>query len=203
MSDFENAVNYVLENEGGLSIDPTDHGGVTNFGISKKFIESLNDEEMLPIIDKNLINDRIIVPFNRDVRKCTILDFGLYIKELNPFHARIIYKKYFWLPIYEKIEDQHIADYIFDMHVQHGASKAAELVQRAINASCFNHASLKLDGKLGHKTLAYINLFDLKVNLEAFMSCLICVRESLFRCIVAHDKTQEDKLEGWLKRCYR
>lgn len=36
MSNFDEAVSYVLSNEGGLSVDPSDAGGTTNFGISAK-----------------------------------------------------------------------------------------------------------------------------------------------------------------------
>jgi len=36
ITDWETAINFVLEQEGGLTEDPKDPGGLTNFGISKK-----------------------------------------------------------------------------------------------------------------------------------------------------------------------
>lgn len=42
MADFEEAVNFVLANEGGYVNNPNDPGGETNFGISQKFLEKYN-----------------------------------------------------------------------------------------------------------------------------------------------------------------
>ena len=36
MANFAEAINYVLENEGGYSNDPNDPGGATNFGIEQR-----------------------------------------------------------------------------------------------------------------------------------------------------------------------
>jgi lysozyme family protein len=43
MANFEIAFNKTMENEGGFSNDPDDHGGITKFGISKK---SFPDEDI-------------------------------------------------------------------------------------------------------------------------------------------------------------
>lgn len=198
---FNIAVNYVLENEGGLNTDKTDLGGITNFGISSKFIESLDDKYYLPT-----------TAYSRGTRESKEIgtfyvlhvkqSFGIrhYIEYLTKESAKWIYQKYFWLPIYEKINNQDICNFIFDMHVQHGKRKTVELIQRAINAANDKRV-LAIDGNFGNKTLEELNYYDNYYS--RVKSCLIAVRESLFRCIVAHDKTQENKLEGWLKRCYR
>ena len=46
MSDFNVAVDFVLENEGGLSENPKDTGGITNFGISLRFLRELPNENL-------------------------------------------------------------------------------------------------------------------------------------------------------------
>jgi len=42
MSNFDEAIGFVLANEGGLSNDPADPGGLTNFGISQKSYPNLD-----------------------------------------------------------------------------------------------------------------------------------------------------------------
>jgi len=42
MSNFDEAIEFVLANEGGLSNDPADPGGLTNFGISQKQYPALD-----------------------------------------------------------------------------------------------------------------------------------------------------------------
>jgi lysozyme family protein len=42
MSNFDEAIGFVLANEGGLSNDPSDPGGLTNFGISQKQYPALD-----------------------------------------------------------------------------------------------------------------------------------------------------------------
>jgi lysozyme family protein len=205
MTKFDIAFDYVIENEKGLNNDPTDRGGITKYGISEKFIESLKGE---------YLND---LPFTKSVKISSahvnhitiedIVSSGCSIKEyiisLEINQAKLIYQKYFWLPIYDQIEHQDICNYIFDMTVQHGHKKAAELVQRAINAN-WRDRFVEIDGIFGPYTLCEVNRHSTgHATKLVFKSCLIAVRESLFRCIVAHDKTQDNKLEGWLKRCYR
>jgi lysozyme family protein len=42
VSNFDEAIGFVLSNEGGLSNDPADPGGLTNFGISQKQYPALD-----------------------------------------------------------------------------------------------------------------------------------------------------------------
>lgn len=42
MTTFDKAVSFVLEAEGGISEDPNDPGGLTNFGISQRAYPSVN-----------------------------------------------------------------------------------------------------------------------------------------------------------------
>ena len=44
MADFEQAINFVLKNEGGLEENPNDPGGITNHGISLRFLKSIKPD---------------------------------------------------------------------------------------------------------------------------------------------------------------
>lgn len=198
MSKFDEAFYYVIKNEGNeLSTDPTDRGGVSKFGISSKFLSLICTSNL--VIPQYSVNKNIEW---FESRIMIVKEIISYVKNLDIHLAKLIYEEYFWKTIYEKINDQDIINYIFDMHVQHGEHKAIELTQRAINA-CLQKRCLKIDGIIGKITLNYFNSSCMDLNYHYFKSCLKAVRESLFRCIVAHDKTQENKLEGWLRRCYR
>lgn len=202
MTKFDIAFDYVIENEGAEFVDdPTDRGGATKFGISETFVDSLNGDEELPWEWKCGIMEEGRIVWD----KVKSVDVTSYIKSMTIIQAKLIYQKYFWIPIYEQIEDQDICNYIFDMTVQHGKKKAAELVQRGIKAYLGKVSSFKIDGIFGDETLSFINdsCFYHCDGVNIAKITLIVARESLFRCIVAHDKSQERFLEGWLKRCYR
>jgi len=61
MADFSKAIGYVLANEGGYVNNPSDPGGETNFGISKR---------AYPYVDiKNLTRDEAAAIYQRDYWK--------------------------------------------------------------------------------------------------------------------------------------
>lgn len=58
ISDWEKAMEFVFEEEGGYTLDPNDHGGETNFGISKRRypnvdIKNLTKEEAKELYRKD------------------------------------------------------------------------------------------------------------------------------------------------------
>lgn len=58
MADFSQAIDFVLQNEGGLSNDPLDAGGLTNFGISQRAYPDMDV--------KNLTRDGASAIYERD-----------------------------------------------------------------------------------------------------------------------------------------
>ncbi len=106
MTEFAEAVDIVLSEEGGFVNDPIDPGGATNFGISLKLY--------------------------KDIKKDATVDD---IKKLTKDMAIEIYKKTFWDPNqYEKIMDQRIANKVFSMCVLMGPIAANRCLQRALYA---------------------------------------------------------------------
>ncbi len=59
MADFDKAITTVLKNEGGLVNNPSDPGGITNFGISLNFYKTIN-ANATPSDIKNLTQDMAI-----------------------------------------------------------------------------------------------------------------------------------------------
>ena len=179
MSKFEPAVEYVLEREGGLNENPNDLGGITNFGISLRFIREISLERLRRYGIFEPITDQTI-------------------RNLAVDQAKFIYKGEFWneAPFHE-IEYQEICNYVFDMCVNLGIYQGIKLLQRAIWASMRNRYVLKDDGILGSNTISEINLCN-----GGLLSILIAIRACFYAQIAALNPSQKINLEGWLNRAY-
>lgn len=128
MSNFNIAVQLVLQNEGGLSQDPDDSGGTTNFGISFRFLKSINVDA---------IEDDII--------------------HMTQQQAIDIYKKYFWdIGHFDKIINQKVCSYIFDCAVNMGAAPTWKITQRA-SWAIMGYMHPLDDSLCGNETLDIIN----------------------------------------------
>lgn len=186
MADFEIAVAKTIANEGGdkYTETPGDNGGGTKYGISSKFMFKLwmGDEEDLkgtPLYDLYL--------------NCKTKDV---IKSLTLEQAKFIYKKYFWdANRYGEIEDQYIAEKVFDMAVLMGAPQANKIVQYWGNTRLFD--VLNVDGIIGDKTLYAINN---KVLCNHLLKDMIIGYSRYFLDICNKDKSQSKFLLGWLNR---
>lgn len=100
------AIDIVLQHEGGYNDIKEDRGGATNFGISLAFYK------------KNI---------NEDATNDTI-------KNLTKSEAEAIYKKFFWdCNNFDKLESQKIANKLFNVCVNLGNSQAIKLAQRVCN----------------------------------------------------------------------
>lgn len=149
MADFLAAIDTVLSNEGGLVDDPLDYGGITNFGISLHFYQTITPS-------------------------ATKQD----IKDMTREMAIAIYRKSFWDPNkYSMIASQAIATKTFDFAVNMGAKNANLCLQRAVIAA--KNRAIIQDGILGTQSLYAINysppdcvMAALKSEAAGFYRCL-------------------------------
>lgn len=179
MASFETAIDYVLYNEGGLSENPNDIGGITNFGISLRFLREIDDERLRKYGIFEAVNEQTI-------------------RHLTSDQAKLIYKGEFWEGNgFENINSQNICDYIFDMAVNFGISQAIRLVQRSCWACAFTRRYLRDDGIMGRITTDVVNSID-----DQLLPVLISTRADLYRSIVLVKPKDQIFLDGWLKRCY-
>ncbi len=184
MAQFENVINTILANEGGLKeYDGSDSGGITNFGISLKFLTEL--AEVSPEIVKR-------AGFFEQVNADSI-------RSMTQSQAIALYRAAFWEKApFEKLMNSITATYIFDMCVNHGMGQGIRLVQRAVNACQKKRDFIKDDGVLGSHTIQGINLASFMLH-----PALIATRESYMRLIVALNPKLEGDLDGLINRCYR
>ena len=129
---FETALKRVLKSEGGYVNDPSDSGGETYRGISRKFnpnwrgwkiIDSIEDKSKL---DENIELERLVEDFY----------FLLWKDNLVQMVAAI---------------DEDIAIEYFDSVVNMGYKAGVKMLQRTINK--FVDKKIKVDGILGKLTL--------------------------------------------------
>jgi lysozyme family protein len=173
---FDEAVEYVLGWEGGLVEDAADSGGITNFGISLRFLRGL-DEEMLRKYG-------VYVPPDADA-----------VREMTLEQARNIYFGEFWVGSgIERLREQEVANYVFDMMVNMGIAQAVKLLQRACWALTYNLGCVKDDGVLGEMTISLANAFAPHEMIPVLMG----IRAEFYRSL---DKVAF--LNGWLRRTYR
>jgi len=179
MANFQSCVTYVLGHEGGLTKNEADPGGVTNFGISLRFLRE---------VSPNALKSALIYG---DVTEQTI-------EELTVQQAEKIYYSEFWINApFEKIMNGILGKYIFDMSVNHGLAQATRLVQQAICAAQKSKDFVKDDAIFGSKTLSAINLASFML-----IPALIATRAGYMRELVAVKPNQQVFLDGWLTRCF-
>ena len=179
MANFDACVAYVLSHEGGLTKDKADPGGITNMGISLRFLREVNGDRLKQI--------GIFEP----VAEQSIIDLTLD-------QAQKLYYSEFWLNApFEKIINNILAKYIFDMSVNHGLVEAVKLTQRACCAAQKMKDYVKDDGIFGAKTISAINQASFML-----IPALIAQRSGYIRQLVAVNPKLDVFLDGWLTRCF-
>ena len=109
------------------------------------------------------------------------------IKNLTLNEAKEIYKKVYWDKIKgDEINNQKIAEIIFDTAINMGISTAAKLAQKILN--------VKQDGIIGAITLNTLN----NVNEEVFTKDYKLARIAKYVEVAKGDKIKF--LRGWIKR---
>jgi len=127
MANFNLYFPTLLKHEGGFVNHPSDPGGATNKGITlavfRQHGKDYNNDGKIDVADLRLLTDN---------------------------DAKAIYKKLYWDAIRaDQINNQQIAEILFDFAVNSGVRRAAQLVQKLVNVAT--------DGAIGPITVAAIN----------------------------------------------
>ena len=210
MAKFSDAIGYVLDNEGGYSEHPSDPGGETFWGISLRYLKGTG--EYGDIDDDGDIDAD-------DIRAMTMAD-------AEGFHFRD-----FWTPLkLDTVESQAVATRVFDMAVNMGLRAAVKIAQKASNAFAKvlwaaekqtildewpegedpeaapdpveTGPNLKVDGKIGPKTLARLNELGY-IDPIAFMVVLREKHAAFYKALVKKNPSLRVFLTGWLRRANR
>jgi lysozyme family protein len=107
MAEFNQAIEYVLANEGGFVSNPNDSGGVTNFGVTIPMLTSYRKKQV------------------------TTQD----MQNLTQAEAKLLYQSFFWDRLHISGLNQAIATAILDTAVNEGQITAVKLAQHCIGPS--------------------------------------------------------------------
>lgn len=146
MAEFEPAFEATLVNEGFPGFNRDNNSADVCAGINRA---SWPGWEGWPVIDtlkaKGLDRHGINDALRKDAR-------------LRPMVEKF-YQRNFWPPMFSQVNDQRVANWLFDKSVNMYITQAVKLMQRA--------AGVTGDGVLGPKTLAAINAADPAVLVKA------------------------------------
>lgn len=171
MADFSIAFAKMIANEGGyvLTNKKNDNGKETFAGISRKFHPTWIGWKIVDRLKKTP-NQRYTDP---ELRK----------------RVYVFYRSEFWNQVQGKyINDQLMAESIFDFAVNTGVETSTRLAQIAVGASP--------DGRIGRNTLAKLN----KTTYDDFVFRYTVSKVARYAGICNRDPNQIDHLLGWINR---
>lgn len=182
---FNNSIEYILKNEGGLVDDKDDSGGITNYGLSLRYL-------------KNLINKKPELKSFYDLNKDNKINAD-DIKLFNKNDAIKIYKEEWWNKYnYEKINYHPLATKIFDFSIHMGPTKAIKLLQK----SCLKinpNSKLIIDGILNDETVNFIN--NLTISEKKLLTMTLSFMAIKFYLKLVKQNPKYNKyIKGWVKR---
>ena len=175
MADFETAFKLTMKHEWGYANDPADHGGETYMGISRK---NWRGWDGWTDIDKIKSGH----PQGEPLQKALANNADLQGR------VKLFYKRNFWTPIMDEIDDQALVNWLFDKGVNMGIRRAYKLMQRALHVD--------EDGIIGPQTRAQIRQTD---PVQLLADCRDEAKR-FYTNLALHDPTQSRFLHGWLAR---
>lgn len=169
---FQYCIKEILCHEGGLSLDKRDPGGITQWGISLRYLRSIGYD----IDGDGSIDAEDII--------------GLPLKG-----AIGIYRKYWWDKYhYQAFNQLIVVEKVFDLAVNMGGTGAHKLLQIAINR--LKEKPITVDGLLGSQTFAAANSLDGDKLRQSLRECA----EHRYIEILAGNPHMEWARKGWLNR---
>lgn len=172
MANFENSLNKTLIHEGGYAFDQDDPGGETYKGIARNSNntwtgwQSIDTLKKQPNFPNNLNTDKVLQE-----------------------NIKSFYKTNYWDTIKgNDIQNQAIADSVFDFAVNAGLKTSAKMLQTIIGASP--------DGNIGPASLAKLNTFDS----DYFLALFKVAKIERYMDIIKKRPTSSKYLYGWINR---
>lgn len=174
MANFKEAYGLTGHNEGGYANNPNDHGGETFAGIARKFWPNWPGWKTIDWAKTMIKTANGINEFAR-------------VNGVEPFVADF-YKQNFWdVNKLDSINDQQLADNVYDFGVNSGVSRGAKTLQQAVGVTA--------DGIIGPGTLNAVNTGDAVAIYNKYNE----IKSSLYHTWAA-TPGQLQFLKSWMSR---
>lgn len=180
MADFDKAIKVVLQHEGGYVNNPNDPGGVTNYGISLRFLAQHPNEG----------------DFNQDGH----VD-AEDIASMTWEQAKKVYCAFWWDPFkYSLIPDQTIATKVFDFAINMGATRSHMLLQQSLNSTY--DVKLTCDGVLGPASMRVLCAVADGDEEQKLLKAYSDAAWAFYQSLIAKNPKLVVFQKGWKNRAY-
>jgi len=166
-------LDFIMEREGGFVNDPKDPGGATKYGISLRFLKTID-------------------PAMADLDQDGDVDVD-DIFSMTPEKARAFYQQFFYEAMRIPQYPSPMGAAMLDTGVNMGKRRASRILQQALN-QC--GAALVVDGIVGTKTRTALMFFDVMDILRAFLLARVFVYAKLCR----ENQDLHRFFFGWVER---
>lgn len=185
MASFDEAYGITMGHEGGYSNLKVDRGGETFMGISRRYFPSWAGWRL---VDKDKDNPEVLI--RNEELKALVLDF---------------YKAEFWDRfVGDEIEDQSIANELFDTAVNMGVHKAVKILQYSLNKLNRNQTvfpNMVEDGLYGPTTAKALDFISRSFrDAEVLYKIMNVEQGHFYNEIMTKSENQEVFARGWYGR---
>ena len=174
MANFEPAFILTMRYEGGYANNPNDRGGETYKGIARKINPNWSGWEIV---------DAVKTTAPASLNTALAANAELQQKIMNFYQAN-----YWDVNQTGAINDQLIANQVFDTAVNCGTGMAAKFLQEA--------AGVTVDRQVGQQTLGAVN----RVDPQTLYNQFVALRKQYYLDIIARDPSQKQFEGSWLSR---
>lgn len=175
MSNYDEAYKIVARNEGGYADDPTDKGGQTIFGLTRRDWPNWSG---WPVVDK-------VLAINGKAKGIPMLNANQPLKD----SVKNLFKANYWDAISAgSINDQQLANQAFDTAINMGVGRSAKFLQLACGVT--------VDLHIGPATLAAVNAMNPSVVYGEFLR----YRKAKYDDIIKADPRQVKFKASWYSR---
>ncbi|OKS87328.1 hypothetical protein RG47T_2789 [Mucilaginibacter polytrichastri] len=169
-----------MGNEGGYANNPNDHSGETYKGIVKKY---------WPNWPGWAIVDGTIAAHPPSINQ------ALHGNAQLQTQVQTFYKTNFWnTESLDYIDDQQIANQLFDTAVNMGTGVASLFLQEGVNM--LSPGKLLVDGQIGPLSIAAANAADP----EDLYNAICQLRRAKYEAIIQHNPSQQRFASSWFSR---
>lgn len=150
-------------------------------------------------VQKTLVNEGGFVDDPNDPGKATNFGItqadmpGVNMKDITQAQAIAYYAENYWKTLYAQIENQDVANKLFDMGVLFGVGEAVKVLQIVLATSV---PAIEPDADFGPETLAATNEVDANSLLQAYKTAMV----TYMLRIVVNKPVLREFTSGWGKR---